>query len=427
MKYTTKKISDTQVEIKVVLDSKDLKDATEKALARMIRDVKVEGFRKGKAPVEIAKKHLNPNDLASVALDLAVRNSVPKVFEEAKKTPLMIPKVEVTKYVPDETAEYTAKADVLPEIKLGDYKNLGVKKEIAKIVDKDISEILENIQKSYAEKKVVKRKAQLNDEVVIDFEGSLDGVKFDGGSAKDFSLGLGSKQFIPGFEEGIVGHEVGDRFDLELTFPKDYHAENLKGKKTIFNVLLKQISELVKPKLDDEFAKKCGPFKTIEELKADIRKNLQSQNEIRADEKYKDDLVIELVKKSKVSAPEILIQDQLKLIKNDIASNAMQQGLSFEDYLKKSGKTQEDWEKEARKVAEARVNASLCLQILAREEKIEVEDEAVDGKVNELREIYKNSKEALKNLKDPNVRQDIKNRLIIEKTLDHLVKLNNKK
>ena len=152
MKYTTKKISDTQVEIKVVLDSKDLKDATEKALARMIRDVKVEGFRKGKAPVEIAKKHLNPNDLASVALDLAVRNSVPKVFEEAKKTPLMIPKVEVTKYVPDETAEYTAKADVLPEIKLGDYKNLGVKKEIAKIVDKDISEILENIQKSYAEK-----------------------------------------------------------------------------------------------------------------------------------------------------------------------------------------------------------------------------------------------------------------------------------
>ncbi len=426
MKVTTKKLSDTSVELKVVLDKKDLEIAEEKAVNRLAKDVKVEGFRKGKAPLDIAKKNINPNDLASVALDIAVRTSVPKAFEESKSAPLMIPQVEVTKFVPGETAEYTAKADVLPEVKLGDFKKLGVKKEAVKVSEKDVNDVLESVRKAYAEKKVAKKKAVMGDEVVIDFEGSLNGEKFEGGAAKDFTLGLGSKQFIPGFEEGIVGHESGDRFDLELTFPKDYHAEKLAGKKTVFNVLLKQVSELVLPELNSEFAKKCGPFKTIDDLKADIKKNVEAQNEAKANEKFKDDLVNKLVEKSKVSAPEIMVKDQLNAIKNDISANAARQGLAFEDYLKQTGQTEEDWEKTAREIAEKRVKASLCLQILARDEKITVSDEVVDAKVNELREIYKKSKEALKNLKDPNVRQDIKNRLTIEKTLDYLVEVNSK-
>ncbi|MDO4967650.1 MAG: trigger factor [Candidatus Saccharibacteria bacterium] len=426
MKVTTKKLSDTSVELKVVLDKNDLKEAEEKAITRLVREVKIEGFRKGKAPLDMAKKAINPNELANVSLDIAVRTSVPKAFEEGKSAPLMIPNVEVTKFVPGETVEYTAKAEILPDIKLGNYKKLGIKRETIKVTEKDINEILENIQNAYAEKKVAKKKAEMGDEVVIDFEGSLNGEKFEGGAAKDFTLGLGSKQFIPGFEEGIVGHESGDRFDLELTFPKDYHAEKLAGKKTVFNVLVKQVSEKIKPALDDELAKKCGPFKTIDELKADIKKNLETQNAAKTDEKFKDDLVNKLVEKSTVSAPEIMIKDQLNLIKNDISANAARQGLKFEDFLKQTGQTEEDWEKEAKKIAEQRVKASLCLQILARDEKIEVEEKVVDAKIAELREVYKKSKEALKNLKDPNVRQDIKNRLTIEKTLNYLVELNSK-
>lgn len=426
MKVTTKKLSDTSVEIKVVLDKNDLKDAETKAINRLAKDVKVEGFRKGKAPLDIAKKNINPNDLASVSLDIAVRTTVPKAFEESKSAPLMIPNVEVTKFVPGEIVEYTATADILPEVKLGDYKKLGVKKEAVKVEEKDIKEVLENIQNAYAESKVAKKKAEMGDEVVIDFEGSLGGEKFEGGAAKDFKLGLGSKQFIPGFEEGIVGHESGDRFDLELTFPKDYHADKLAGKKTVFNVLLKQVNEIVKPALDDELAKKCGPFKNVDELKADIKKNLESQNEIKSEEKFKDDLVNKLVEKSTVSAPEIMVKDQLRVIRQDIEANAARQGLHFEDYLKQTGQTEEDWEKAAREIAEKRVKASLCLQILARDEKIEADDDIVDAKINELREVYKKSKEALKNLKDPNVRQDIKNRLTIEKTLNYLVELNSK-
>ena len=426
MKVNTKKLSDTSVEIKVVLDKNDLKEAEEKAVNRLVKDVKIEGFRKGKAPLDVAKKNINPNDLASVTLDIAVRTSVPKAFDESKSAPLMIPNVEVTKFVPGELVEYTATADILPEVKLGDYKKLGVKKEAVKVAEKDVKEILENIQNAYAEKKPAKKKAEMNDEVIIDFEGTLNGEKFEGGAAKNFTLGLGSHQFIPGFEEGIVGHEVGDRFDLELTFPKDYHADKLAGKKTNFNVLLKQINEKVLPALDDELAKKCGPFKNIDELKADIKKNLEMQNNAKAEEKFKDELVMKLVEKSKVSAPEIMVKDQLRVIRQDIEANAARQGLHFEDYLKQTGQTEEDWEKTARDIAEKRVKASLCLQILARDEKIEVEDEIVDAKINELREVYKKSKEALKNLKDQNVRQDIKNRLTIEKTLNYLVEVNSK-
>ena len=335
---------------------------------------------------------------------------------------MVVPEVSVTKYVPDESAEFTATADILPEVKIGDYKKLGVKKEENKVKESDIKDVLENIAAAYAEKKVVKRAAKLTDEVIIDFTGKKDGKAFDGGSAHDYKLALGSKSFIPGFEEGIVGHEVGDKFDLDLTFPKDYHAKELAGKKVTFEVLLKQISEVVKPKLDDELAKKCGPFKTIDELKADIKKNLAVQNEHRIEEKYKDDLVAALVKKSKVSAPEILISDQMRFIRDDISRNAAAQGLRFEDFLKQTGKTEEEWEKEAKKVAEARVKASLVLQILARDQKITVPDDDVSAKIAELRDVYKKSEEALKNLKDPRVRQDIKNRMTIEKTLEFLVK-----
>ncbi|MBQ9019978.1 trigger factor [Candidatus Saccharibacteria bacterium] len=426
MKVTTNKLSDTKVEIKVILDAEDLKDARQKAVARLASEMKIQGFRKGKAPLKVAEKQMATNDINSTALDIAIRSTVPQAFEQSKKAPLVIPNVNVTKYIPDETVEYTATAEILPEIKLGDYKKLKAKKQEVKVSDKDIQDVLDQIASAYAEKSPVKRPAKLTDEVTIDFEGKKDGVAFDGGAAKDYKIVLGSGQFIPGFEDGIVGHEAGDRFDLDLTFPKDYHSKELAGQKTTFNVLLKQVTEIKAPKQDDEFAKKSSPFKTMKELKDDIKKSLESQNQHKADDKYKDDLVRELVEKSTVSAPEIMIKDQLNFIKEDISRNAAAQGLTFEDYLKQTGQTEKDWEKEASKIAELRVKSSLCLQILARDENITVPDEEVEAKLSELRDVYQISPEALKGLKDPNVRQDIKNRLTIEKTLNHLVDLNSK-
>ena len=330
------------------------------------------------------------------------------------------------KYVPGEIAEYTATADIIPDVTLGDYKKLGVKKPEIKVSEKDIDDVLENIAKSFAEKSVVKRAAKLDDEVIIDFVGKKDGEAFNGGSAKDYALTLGSGSFIPGFEDGIVGHEAGDKFDLRLTFPKDYGVSELAGAKTVFEVLLKQVNEVKKAEINDEMAKKCGPFKSLKELKEDIKKNLESQNEYKTSEKFKDDLVNALVKKSKVPAPEILIDDQMRFIKDDLTRNAATQGMSLEDFIKTGGQTMEEWEKEARKIAEARVKASLALQVLAMKEKITVPDEIVAAKIAELRDVYKNSPEAVKSLKDPNVKMDIKNRMIIEETLNFLVKANEK-
>lgn len=426
MKITTKNLSDTKVQITVSLDKNDLADARQKAIERLAKEVKVEGFRTGKAPAKLAEKVLKENEISSLAIDIAVRTTVPKAFEQATKSPLVIPEVNVTKYVPNESAEYTATADILPDVKLGDYKNLKVKKAKSEATEKEIKEILENIQNAYAEKKTAKKSAENGDEVIIDFVGKKDGKAFEGGTAKDYPLTLGSKSFIPGFEDGIIGHSSGDKFDLELTFPKDYGVKDLAGQKTVFEVLLKQVNEIIKPKLDVELAKKCGNFNSIDELKSDIKKNLEAQNAAKIDEKFKDELVEKLVEKSKVSAPEILIKDQLRLIKDDFTRNAKSRGQELEDYIKSAGETYENWEKEITKIAEKRVKASLVLQILAQQEKITVEEELVDAKIAELRDVYQKSKEALENLKDPRVRMDIKNRLVIEKTLDYLAEINSK-
>jgi trigger factor len=424
MKAKAKKLSDSRIELTVTLDAKDLKPAKEKAITKLAKELKVEGFRKGKVPAEVAKKFIPENDLNAEAADIAVRTTVIDAFKEVEKSPLVLPSVNVTKYVPDETLEYTATADIIPEVKLGDYKKLDVKKPESKVTDKEIKEVLENISTSFAEKKVAKKAAELGDEVIIDFIGKKDGEAFNGGSAKDYKLVLGSNTFIPGFEDGIVGHEPGDKFDLKLTFPKDYGVSDLAGAKTVFEVLLKQVNEVKKAKIDDELAKKCGPFKNLDELKADIKKNLAAQNEHKQNEKFKDDLINALVKKSKVSAPEILIDDQMRMIRDDISRNAASQGMSFEEFLEANHETVESWEKEARKVAETRVKASLVLQSLAVKEKITVSDDLVVAKLAELRDVYKKSPDALKSLKDPNVKIDIKNRMIIEATLDYLVKAN---
>lgn len=424
MKITAKKLSDTRVELKVSLDSADLKEARGLAVARLARNLKVQGFRQGKAPASLVEKQLDPNTISSETIETAVRTTMSRAFDQSKQMPIAVEKVDVTKYVPDESAEYVATADILPDVKLGDHKKLKAKMGKTTASDKDVQEILDNIVNAYAEKIVAKKPAANGDEVIIDFVGKLDGKEFPGGSAKDHHLTLGSGQFIPGFEDAIVGHSAGDKFDIKVTFPKDYPEKSLAGQPAVFETLVKQVNEIKKPALDDELAKKCGDFKTMADLKADIRKNLETQNRHRAIEQYREDLVAELVKNSKVSAPEVLVRDQLRFIRDDMTRNAASRGITFEQYLDMAGQKLEEWEAEARKIAEARVKSSLVLQILAKEQKIIASDEEVDAKIAELKDLYQRSKEAMTNLKKPEVRQDIKNRLVIDKTLDFLVSEN---
>jgi trigger factor len=421
---TTLNLHATSAEITVTLNKEDLESARLKALARLAGEMKIAGFRKGKAPANVVEKHVDANELASQTLDVAVRVALPKAFKSTKVQPISVPQVDVHKYVPGEMVEFIVKSDIMPEVKLGNYRKLKTKKSSIETKADDVDDVLGRIAKSFAEKKVVKRKAKLTDEVVIDFVGKKDDKAFEGGSAKDFKLELGSGQFIPGFEDGVVGHESGDKFDLKLTFPKEYHNKDLAGAKVIFEVLVKQVNETVTPKLDDELAKKTGGFQTLKDLKADIKKNLQAQNNHRTDEMYKDDLVKELAENSQVEIPETLVADQIRFIREDFERNLQARGTNLQQHLEDTKKSEEEWEKEAKEIATSRVKSMLILQELAKELKVEVTDKEVDQKLVELQKVYQKDVGALKHLDDPRAKADIKNRLRVEKTLDALAKAN---
>jgi len=424
-----KNLSDTKVQLTITLDAEALAIAAQVATTKLARNVKVAGFRKGKTPLAVAAKNIDPAMLQEEVLDNAISKAVSEAFIESKLQVIDRPSVEIKKFVPGETLEFTAEAEILPIIKLGNYKKLKSNVEKITISEKEITETIDRMRQGFAEKAEVKRAAINGDETVIDFVGKKDGVVFDGGTGSDYPLTLGSNQFVPGFEEGIIGHSAGDVFDIALTFPADYGSAELKGAKVTFTTTIKAVKEVVLPELTDEFAAKSGPFKTVDELKADIKRELTSQKERENVEKVKDDLVKQLVAISHVSVPEILVTDQTKSIEQDFANNLMYQGLTLDQYLENKGfESKEKWlETEVKEVAIKRVKAGLVLAELSKVEKIEATTAELDAHVETFRKQYAKNPEALKQFDQPEVRRDIANRLLTEKTVDRLVELNTKK
>lgn len=426
MKTSIKNISETKVELTVILDAEELAIAQQVATTKLARDVKVPGFRKGKTPVTVAAKNIDPNSLQEQTIDNAISKAVAAAFLESKLQALDRPAVSIKKFVPGEMLEFTAETEILPVIKLGNYNKLKATTEKVAVSESEIMETINRIRQSFSEKKDVKRVAKIGDETIIDFIGKRDGVAFDGGTGTDYNLTLGSNQFIPGFEEGIVGHKPGDVFDLKLTFPNDYQSVDLKGAKVTFTTTLKTVKEVAMPELDDKLAAKSGPFKTVAELKTDIKRELTAQKQREVGEKLKDDLVKQLVVASKVPVPEILVADQSKSIEKDFVNNLTYQGLSLEQYLENKGfESKEKWiETEVRDVATKRVEAGLVLAELSKVEKIEASVAELDAHVETYKKQYANNPEALKQFEQPEVRRDISSRLLTEKTVDRLVELN---
>ena len=426
MKSSVEK-TNTSAKFAVEFTAKDFEPARLKALERLARNIKVAGFREGRAPANVVEQHVDPNKLASETLDILVRQTIPKIFAEAKLTPISVPHVDVMKYVPGESAELSIEADIMPEVKFGDYENLDAEYAIQTITEEDVEDVLNRIAESFAETSVVKRAAKLGDEVIIDFTGKKDGVEFAGGSAKDFKLKLGSGQFIPGFEDGIVDHEVGDSFDLNLTFPEDYGNKEMAGAKTVFEVLLKQVNEVKTPAIDDELAKKTGAFEKLEDLRKDIRKNLEEQAQKQADDQYKDRLLAKLVEVSETEAPKTLVQEQVEAMRGDLLRNLKARKMELEDWLKAQGKKKDEWEKDIREAAERRVISSIVVQRLGEEMKVEISDKDIEDQLEQMRQAYAKSPEALKEIDDPRTKANIYNRLRIEAIMDKLVGINKPK
>ena len=425
MKTKLKNISDVKVELTISLGAEELKAAEQVALTKLAKEVKIEGFRKGKAPLEMVAAQVDPILLNQETLENALSKSVAEAFLKEKVQAINRPEVDVKKFIPGTELEFTATTEIMPKVELGDYKKLGVKKEATKVSKKEVKETIDRILKNFAEKKKVEREAKNGDEVIIDFLGKKDGVAFDGGKAEKFPLELGSKSFIPGFEEGLIGKKAGNELSLDLEFPKDYHAKDLAGAKVIFEVKIHEVRENVEPEINEEFLSKLGDFKTKEEFEKQIEEDLKTQKQAEADEKFKDELVKKLAEVSKVPVPEILLEDQKRSIEMDMQQNLMYSGLSLEDYLERMGKTHEEWlEKDVKEVAEMRVKSGLALAELSKVEKVKSDTKELDDRIAQLKEQYGNSKEVQKQLSSDDVRRNLANQILTEKTIDLLVKFN---
>lgn len=428
MKSTTKYLSDTKVELTITLDKADMHAAEQVALTKLAKKTKVPGFRKGKAPASVMAKHVSPTELEQQALEDALSKAVAEAFIKNELQALERPAVDIKEFEPGTSLVFTAEAEILPKVILGDYRKLKVTKPKVAVAAAEIDEVLERLRNSQATTEVVERAAKNGDEVVIDFVGKKGDTPFDGGAAENHTLRLGSNSFIPGFEEGIVGKKAGDEFDINLTFPENYHSSELSGQAVVFSITLKEVKKVALPKLDDEFAAKSGPFKTLVELKASIKEEMTAQREAEATDKMKDQVVEKLIAVSKISVPEILLADQARSVEQDINQNLAYQGRMLDDFIQSEGyDSKEEWvEKAVKPIAKKRVEAALVLAELSKVEKITASTKDVDARIAMYKDQYKNSPHMLAEFSKPDVRQDIASRLLTDKTVERLLELNTK-
>ncbi len=429
MKTTVKHLSETRVELTITVDASELEAAEQVATTKLARDVKAPGFRKGKVPASVAAKYVDQNKLVEQTLDDALSKAVADAFISEDIQALARPEVEIKKFVPRSELEFTATTDIVPAVTLGDYKKLNVPQQKSTLGAKEVDDVIERMRAGIAEKKEVSRAAKNGDEVTIDFVGKKDDVAFEGGTAENYELELGSNSFIPGFEEGLVGLKAGDKKDLKLAFPSNYHVPELAGADVVFETTVKKVQEKVLPALDDDFAQKAGAgkdVKTLKDLKADIKAELSAQAEREAGEKHKDELVSKLIEVSTVPTPEVLIEDQVRSMEQDTRQNLMYQNLTIDQYLSTQGfKDEDDWKKnELVPAAEKRVKAGLVLAELSKVLKVQATDEEKAAFVARYKAQYGNNPELAKRFDEPEIQRDLFNRLLTEKTVDALVELN---
>ncbi len=424
MKHTTKRISDTRVALTVDVDQKTIAQAKNLALKELGKSVKVQGFRAGKVPANVVEKNIDPNMLANETVEYAVNRSVNMIIEEEELRVLDQPKIELKKFVPFDTLEFTAEFEVLPEVKLADYTKLKATKKADPVTAKDVTEVIDRMRQGMAERIEATRAVKEGDEVTMDFVGNdKDGAEIEGASGNDYTLTVGSNTFIPGFEEQLVGHTIGKKFDITVTFPSDYHAEHLKNAEVTFTIDLKKVQEVILPTVDDEFAKKVGPFDSAKALKDDIKKELTVQNEKRAAEERKDELLGQLVEASSVPVPAVLVHDQMHALEQDAMQNLMYRGQTLDQYLAANGhKDKEAWQAaELTPMAERRVQAGLVIAELSKAEKIDVTAEELEV---ELARRKQEAPAMAEQLDTPEARRDLANRVVTEKTINRLLDLN---
>lgn len=421
MQVTKKNLSETKVKLTLVADAGLLEEEKQKVLREFARSVKIAGFREGKAPLNMVEKSVDPNRLNSEFLEHAVNRLYLNALDHESLRPVAPPQVNITKFVPFDTLEVEAEVEVVGEVKLPDYKQIKLAKEKIAVDAKEVDEVIANLRTREAEKKDVTRAAKEKDEVWIDFKGVDAKTKEEikGADGKDYPLLLGSNTFIPGFETNLVGLKPGEEKTFVLTFPKDYGVKALQNRKVEFTVKANKVQEVVEPKVDDAFAAKVGPFKTVAELKADIKKELTARKEGEAEQKYADDLITKITEKSKVAIPEVLIGEQIDRLEQEQRQNLMYRGQTWQEFLESEGLDEKSFRDKLRPSAELRVKAGLVLSQISEEEKIDVTPEELEVQMQILKARYQDPQMQAE-LAKPETRRTIASRILTDKTVAKL-------
>lgn len=416
-------LSPTQTNLTIIADEKELAPIKAHTLTHFQGRVKVAGFRAGKIPAEVLEKHVDQSAFQTEFLEEAIEQLYVAAANEEKLRPIDQPKIEVKKFVPFTTLEFEVIVEVLGEVKLPDYTKIKKAKEQAKVTAEDVSGIISSLQERLAEKKDVARAAKDGDEVYIDFKGVDAKTKeaINGADGKDYPIIIGSNTFIPGFEPELIGMKAGEEKTFTITFPKDYGVAALQNRKVEFTVNVIKVQEVAKPKVDDDFASKAGPFKTLADLKKDIRMQLGVEKQNKVDRDFESELVKEISDKSKVDIPEPLINDQVARLWTDLQQNVMYRGQTIQEFLDMAGHTEETYRSDVlRPQAEDRVKASLVLAEIAEKEKLDVTPEELEIRMQILKGQYQDA-QMQEELEKPEARRDIASRLLTEKTVNKLV------
>lgn len=389
MKTTLGKKEGNKVEFTIEIPEADFEKAIQQAYLKNRSYFNIPGFRKGKAPRKLIEVNYGVEIFYEDAINIVLPDAYNEAVEELGLHPVEQPNVDIDDIENGKPVLVKIDVTVKPEVELGEYKGIEVEKIVYEVTEDTIEQELKSVQEMNARiMNAEDRAVKEGDIVTIDFEGFIHGEAFEGGKAEDYELEIGSNQFIPGFEEQLVGKGIEEEVEVLVTFPEDYHEETLKGKEATFKVTIGEIKEKELPKLDDEFAKDVSEFDTLEEYKNSIKEKLEEEYSNREKVENENNIIDAVVEAAEVDIPEAMIEEQLETELNEFEHNMRSQGLDLEQYLQITGSSEADLKEQLRPMAEKRVKGDLVLEAIAEKEEIEVKEEDIEAKLEEMAELY---------------------------------------
>ncbi len=422
MEIQKNELEGNKVELEVEMEPEKVNEALEQAYKKVVKDIDISGFRKGKVPRKVLEARYGKEVLHKDALDILIPQGYSEALEEKGIEPIDQPDIKDYNIEEDEPFTFTAEVEVKPDVELGEYKELGIEKEDAEVTEEEIEAEIDKARNQHSQLvSIDKEIVEEGDFVIIDFEGKKDGEKFPGGSAEEYSLEIGSNKFIPGFEEQLVGAEVGEELEINVTFPEDYNAEDLAGEEVVFDVEVKEIKEKQLPELDDEFAKEVSDYNTFKEYKESVQKNLQESKEERTEREYENKLIETASENAEVDVPAKMVEEELDKMYQNFAQSVSQQGMDVEDYLDYMGTDEEGWREQNREAAQSRTRSNLILETIAEKEGIEISEDEIEEQIDEIAENNDQDPEQIKAfLQMQGQLEGLKDGLKMQKTIEYL-------